>query len=285
MRAAGKEHAHGTVALVADQSESAGLVSTTEEKSNALTGRRWRLLIFLPLVLWGLISFFGFSEKTSQDLFAPPAKPSSLIQDATAGTYQINCFGNWSGSGWGVKIEGDYFVVTAFHVVEDCVDDRKIHARNDSTQMFELELVAYDGRFWTSYFDLRDLALLKAADPINVLTTAKNAPKLGQWVAAIGYPFDSDEKARLSYTQGSISSYDTSGLIVTDAAINGGNSGGPLINSRGEVVGTVFASDPTEDFANMGFAQGLILHCGLAFQCSGGVPVPILPSDLLKVTD
>lgn len=247
--------------------------------------RRWRLLILALPTLWGLSFLFDFSEKTSQDLFAPPAKQSSLIQDATAGTYQINCFGSWSGSGWGVKIEGDYYVVTAFHVVEDCVDDRKIHARNDSTQMFELDLVAYDGRFWNSYFDLRDLALLKAADPINVLSTAKDAPKLGQWVAAIGYPFDSEEKARLSYTQGSISSYDTSGLIVTDAAINGGNSGGPLINSRGEVVGTVFASDPIEDFENMGFAQGLILHCGLAFQCSGGIPEMILPIDLLKVSE
>jgi S1-C subfamily serine protease len=247
--------------------------------------RRWRLLILALPILWGLSFLFDFSEMTSQDLFAPPAKPSSLIQDATAGTYQINCFGNWSGSGWGVKIEDEYYVVTAFHVIEDCVDERRITARNSSTQIFELELIAFDGRFWTSYFDLRDLALLKTADPISVLTTARDAPKLGQWVAAIGYPFDSEERARLSYTQGSISSYDTSGLIVTDAAINSGNSGGPLINSRGEVVGTVFASDPTEDFENMGFAQGLILHCGLAFQCSGGVPVMVLPDEPIKVAE
>ena len=223
--------------------------------------------------------------RNSQDLFSPPDDVSPLVLKSISGTYQINCFGNWSGSGWGVKIEDDYYVVTAFHVVEDCLDNRKIHARNDSIQMFELELLAYDGRFWSSDFDLRDLALLKADNPINVLTTAKNVPSLGHWVAAIGYPFDSDEKASLSYTQGSISSYDTSGLIVTDAAINVGNSGGPLINSRGEVVGTVFAADPTEDFENMGFAQGLILHCGLAFQCSGGIPVMKPPDDLIKVAE
>jgi serine protease DegS len=217
-------------------------------------------------------------------LFSPPEDLSPLILKSISGTYQINCSDDWVGSGWGVKIDDDFYVVTAFHVVEDCVDDRKVHARNDSTQMFELELVAYDGRFWSSYFDLRDLALLKANGQINVLNTAKDVPSIGHWVAAIGYPFDSDDRARLSYTQGAVSSYDTRGLIITDAAINEGNSGGPLVNSRGEVVGTVFASDPTEDYENMGFAQGLLLHCGLAFQCSGGLPVKTLPTDLLKIS-
>ena len=247
--------------------------------------RKWRLLLLVVPLFLGIVAITTHGARNSQDFFSPPEDVSPLILNSISGTYQINCFGSWSGSGWGVKIEDDYYVITAFHVVEDCVDDRKIHARNDSTQMFELELVAYDGRFWSSYFDLRDLALLRAPGEINVLNTAKSVPSIGQWVAAIGYPFDSEEKARLSFTQGAISSYDSNGLIVTDAAINGGNSGGPLINSRGEVVGTIFASDPTEEFEDMGFAQGLILHCGLAFQCSGGVPEMVLPDDLIKVTE
>lgn len=241
-------------------------------------------MLVLPLIGFPfLLQQIALGE--NQSLYVPPNKTQDVIQHAISGTYQINCFGNWSGSGWGVKIEDDYYVVTAFHVVEDCLDNRKIHARNASTQMFEVELVAYDGRFWSSNFDLRDLALLKAADQINVLTTAIDVPELGQWVAVIGYPADSEGRERLSYTQGAVSSYDSRGLIVTDAAINGGNSGGPLINSRGEVVGTVFASDPTEDFENMGFVQGLKLHCGLAFQCSGGVPVMTLPANLVRVSE
>jgi S1-C subfamily serine protease len=221
----------------------------------------------------------------SQELYSAPTNLASFIKDSTAAAYQINCSEDWVGSGWGVKIDDGYYVVTAFHVVEDCVDNGEIQARNTSTEMFELELVAYDGRFWSSRFDLRDLALLKANSQITVLKTAQNVPSIGHWVAAIGYPFDSEDRARLSYTQGAVSSYDSRGLIITDAAINEGNSGGPLVNSRGEVVGTIFASDPTEDYENMGFAQGLLLHCGLAFQCSGGNPVMTLPTDLIKVSE
>ena len=246
--------------------------------------RRWRLLIVVVPIIVGLLTWGNFSARASPDLFSSPEDPSSLIQDSIAGTYEINCFGNWAGSGWGVKIEENYYLVTAFHVIENCLDGRKIHARNDSTSMFEIELVAFDGRFWISHFDLRDLALLKTTRPITVLKAARSTPELGHWVAAIGYPSDSDGITRLSYTQGAISSYDRTGIIITDAAINAGGSGGPLVNSRGEVVGTMFAADPPEDFENMGFAQGLLLHCGLAFQCSGGIPDLRLPKELLKIS-
>lgn len=241
-------------------------------------------MLIAPVIL-GLLTWSTVASKDSHDLFAPPEQLESLIAQSTAGTYQINCFGSWAGSGWGVKIDEGYYLVTAFHVVEECLDDRKIHARNDLTPMFELELIAYDGRFWSSYFDLRDLALLKANEPISVLSPANNVPALGHWVAAIGYPYDSEDNARLSYTQGAVSSYDRQGIIVTDAAINGGNSGGPLVNSRGEVIGTMFASEPTDEFENMGLAQGLLLHCGLAFNCSGGIPQTTLPADLLRISE
>lgn len=245
---------------------------------------RWQSALLAVTIVLGLILWLDYSEGEKQDLFSSPKDLSGLIQDSTAGTYQISCKSNWLGSGWGVKIENQYYVVTAFHVVEECVDGQEINARNEKTQMFELKLVAYDGRFWSSYFDLRDLAVLQAPGQINVLNIAKDTPSIGNWVAAMGYPFDSNEIARLSYTQGAVSSYDSRGLIVMDAAINGGSSGGPLINSRGEVVGTVFAADPTKEFEDLGFAQGMILHCGLAFQCSDGIPALRLPEKRLMVS-
>lgn len=248
--------------------------------ATAMRRRRWRLLLLLAPVFLGAFAWISSFGEDSKDLFSPPPELSSLIQDSVAATYQINCFGSWSGSGWGIKIEDEYYLVTAFHVVEDCIDDRKIHARNESTTMFELELVAYDGRFWSSYFDLRDLALLRADQKIFTLEPSTKKTEVGHWVAAFGYPYDSEDIARLSYTQGAVSSLDRQGILVTDAAINGGNSGGPLVNSLGEVVGTVFASQATDYFENMGLVQGLLLHCGIVFQCSGGLPNLILPTSM-----
>jgi S1-C subfamily serine protease len=251
----------------------------------SLRRRRWRLLVLTVPIVIGFLAWSQTDVQRKQDLFSGPENISSLIDNSTAGTYQINCFGNWAGSSWGLEMNGDFYLVTAFHVIEDCLDGRKIHAKNDSTRMFEVELIAYDGGFWSNDLNLRDLALLKTSQPISVLKPARTLPELGHWVAAIGYPADSDGKVRLSYTQGAVSSYDKQGIVVTDAAINGGNSGGPLLNSRGEVVGTMFASEPNENFEDMALAQGMYLHCGLTFECSGGVPQMIPPADLVKSSE
>ena len=74
---------------------------------------------------------------------------------------------------------------------------------------------------------------------------AKDNVPLGDEVAALGYPFAAadDDKVSVSFTKGCISStkvfFDNKAYYQTDAAVNPGNSGGPLINANGEVVGMV----------------------------------------------
>jgi S1-C subfamily serine protease len=176
----------------------------------------------------------------------------------------------------------DYFVVTAEHVVTECAESGFIRASNASVGVFYLEMVSIDGRYWlsTAVGD-RDLALLAASKKIPALKFQSTEPQIGQWVAAFGFPI-SFETGGLSVTQGHLSGVESSGHLLTDAAINSGNSGGPAVNSRGEVVGTVFASDPNDKSDNIGYLQGKGQHCGLVFQCDGDTIFYVPPLEQIK---
>jgi len=95
-----------------------------------------------------------------------------------------------------------------------------------------------------------DVALVRVDRPISghVFTLATAAPSVGQEVAAIGFPVGDP----MTFTRGTVSGLDRtitienvlrSGLIETDAAVNPGNSGGPLLSADGQVFGLVDAID------------------------------------------
>ncbi|MES2389431.1 MAG: trypsin-like peptidase domain-containing protein [Bacteroidota bacterium] len=90
--------------------------------------------------------------------------------------------------------------------------------------------------------------------PLNI---APSRPAQGADLIAIGNP----QGLTFSATRGTLSAYRTNEhgtlLIQTDAAISGGNSGGPLLNSRGEAVGIVTSKMVKEGVENIGFAISL----------------------------
>ena len=135
------------------------------------------------------------------------------------------------GAGSGFILESDGYVITNHHVVDGA---DQIIVRLADRREFEAELIGSD--------PLSDIALLKI--------DAKRLPTLklgdseglrpGEWVVAIGSPFNFDQ----SVTAGIVSAKGRSTnqqqyvpFIQTDVAINRGNSGGPLLNMDGEVVG------------------------------------------------
>ena len=138
-------------------------------------------------------------------------------------------------SGSGVIISEDGYILTNNHVVEDTQQVAVILA--DGTQL-EAEIVGADV--------FSDLAVLQAKGEIPAVARLGNSDRLrpGETVIAIGSPLGDFKNTVtvgvVSATERSIEvseNYFMEGLIQTDAAINQGNSGGPLVNLAGEVIG------------------------------------------------
>lgn len=134
------------------------------------------------------------------------------------------------GSGSGVIISEDGYIITNNHVVEDAVALSVIFP---DSSFHDAAMVGAD--------PLSDIAIIRVEDSVPAVATIGDSDTLnaGEQVLAIGSPLGN---FRNTVTAGVISALNRSvgrleGLIQTDAAINHGNSGGPLINLRGEVIG------------------------------------------------
>jgi Do/DeqQ family serine protease len=157
------------------------------------------------------------------------------------------------GYGSGVILTKDGYIVTNNHVIEKADE---IQVTLNDNRVFDATLVGADVN--------SDLALLKIeGDEFPVVPMGNSDDlKLGEWVLAVGNPFNLTS----SVTAGVVSAksrrigiYDAEGsiesFIQTDAAINMGNSGGALVNVRGELVGINAALEsPTGTYAGYGFA-------------------------------
>jgi len=150
--------------------------------------------------------------------------------------------------GSGFLISNDGYVLTNHHVVDGA---DQVTVRLSDRREFKAKVVGSD--------EQSDVALLKIdATGLPALRLAdSNLLKPGQWVVAIGSPFGLDH----SVTAGIVSAVGRANpyadqryvpFIQTDVAINRGNSGGPLLNTRGEVVGI-----NSQIFSNSGGYMGV----------------------------
>ena len=136
------------------------------------------------------------------------------------------------GLGSGFIISPDGYILTNGHVVADS-DDVTVRL-SDAKREFKAKVVGVDRR--------TDVALIKvdAHDlPVAKLGNSSQVEP-GQWVAAIGSPFGFDNTITagiVSATRRALPDESFVPFIQTDVAVNPGNSGGPLINLKGEVVG------------------------------------------------
>ncbi|MBQ0141905.1 MAG: Do family serine endopeptidase [Prevotellaceae bacterium] len=155
------------------------------------------------------------------------------------------------GAGSGVLISSDGYIVTNNHVVENATE---IAVTLNDSREYTARVIGLDPD--------TDLALLKidGSDFPTLTIGDSDALKVGEWVLAVGNPFNLTStvtagivsaKARgMGANKGGIESY-----IQTDAAINAGNSGGALVNARGELIGiNAMLYSQTGSFTGYGFA-------------------------------
>ncbi len=146
-------------------------------------------------------------------------------------------------AGTGCVIRSDGVILTGSHVIEGAKD---IDVTTSDGKVYKASVLAKMGKN-------KDLALLKITPKSRLRTISfgdSSDVKVGQKVLAIGNPFGFSG----TLTSGIVSRIDyAKGRIQTDAAINPGCSGGPLLNSQGEVIGiSQSIYNPDNNISNIG---------------------------------
>ncbi len=191
-------------------------------------------------------------ESSSQDQYIDPFE--YFFGFGGGGSFQRPKSQPRVGSGSGVIISTDGYILTNNHVIEGA-DELEV-TLNDNRK-FEAKLIGTD--------PATDIALIKieAKDLPTIPFGDSEKLKVGEWVLAVGNPFNltSTVTAGIVSAKGrgiSLGSGDKSKIesfIQTDAAVNPGNSGGALVNTKGELVGinTAIYSE-TGSYAGYSFA-------------------------------
>lgn len=140
------------------------------------------------------------------------------------------------GSGSGVIISTEGYIVTNNHVVEQ---SNNIEVVLNDKRSFKAKVIGID--------PATDLALLKinAEKLVSIPFGNSDVLKVGEWVLAVGNPFNLTSTVTAGIVSAKArninlsrrSTYSIESFIQTDAAVNPGNSGGALVNTKGELVG------------------------------------------------
>ena len=209
-------------------------------------------------------SAVGSNEQTSLNSGCLPA--TDIYQRLRPSVVEITSiassqFGQSQGSGSGVVTDERGFILTNYHVVSGA-DSIEVILADGST--LPATMAGYDPG--------NDLAVIRIDPPAGGLTAASlgdaDQLRVGDPVFAIGNPFGLEA----TFTEGIVSALGRTyslgsstrplrNMIQTDAAVNPGNSGGPLVNCGGEVIGiNTLLENPTGQSVNVGIAFAVSIN-------------------------
>ncbi len=211
------------------------------------------------------------TEVAEQSLYEQPQHLGQLIDRVKSSVVIVNC-GDWSGTGWAIDLEAPaeteslalyeefpYSVITNEHVIADC---------ESAPESVSIVVDGVESNAYLESFDsTRDLALLMVTPELPGLEVGSR-PMPGAWVMTVGNPLELTQAVSI----GNVMNIDGIDL-VNSAPINHGNSGGPLVNSRGRVVGVTTwvriatADDPTDTPQDWNVATTIPALCKEIIDC------------------
>ena len=164
-------------------------------------------------------------------------KNTSIVKDSDSWALQF-FYGDDSrkkvGTGSGVIISPDGYIITNFHVIEN---SSEVIVTTNNNKEYTAEIIGFD--------EVTDIAVLKINSDLNLnylFFGDSNSTLIGEWVLAVGNPYNLNSTVTagiISSKSRDLNEYDqkNQSFIQTDAAVNFGNSGGALVNTRGELIG------------------------------------------------
>ncbi len=182
---------------------------------------------------------------------------AALRTQVSPSVVTVNC-DNSQGTGFAIASGGDQggyptAILTNYHVIEQC-------ALQDGAEPWVQQGDATPATVLSDVDPDNDLALLFVDREMPLLTFA-DAPKVGDPVLAIGSPYGYSD----TVTSGIVTNIEAD-LITTDAAVGPGNSGGPLVDRAGQVLGVITAELERSEGQNLVTRVGVV--CRTVLECS-----------------
>ena len=243
-------------ALVAGAAGSAGTYIATKNGSSSTLGQALDSLTTTPVPVISTVSYDGAVNEAAAAIYE--LAKQQVVGINTTIDYGYNFFGQPSTAsvtGSGVIISDDGYILTNYHVIEEADEG------GYPVEVMMYDETAYDAQI-VGYDKDNDIALLKIdAIGLNAAQLGNSDDlTVGQTVYAVGNPL-----GELSYTitGGMVSATDRTittesnvavNMFQIDAAVNSGNSGGPVYNSAGQVIGIVTAKYSATGVEGIGFA-------------------------------
>ena len=234
--------------------------------------RFWGIFLTVACLVLGTSTFYlawgpyQQYRKTDPNIdgYVQPRSIMNLVDTTQSSTATIYCDTkrfSMQGSGWAIAINTDYekeyptALVTNHHVIKDCLNGGGT-----------LSVKKYGGKEYAAVIDnwdeKADLAVVATKLILKPLQLSPYNPLPGYWVMAVG----TADGYEGSIAFGNVLNVTTDNLVLTTTPVSHGNSGGPLIDNLGDVIGTVAF---TEKGAQYNGAISLDAMCGVIMKCKG----------------